>query len=120
MSKEPICRNPSQGHNRQENTERERLMSDETPWTKDSWVARELGNGTWIVRYSRTNEIIVEGCSGPVAKLVAAAPAMAELLEVIADAANDTLEDDGPNGFAEETQKRARALLTQINGTETK
>lgn len=54
------------------------------------------------------------------AKLYAAAPAMAELLEVIADAANDTLEDDGPNGFAEETQKRARALLTKIKGTETK
>ena len=100
-------------------------MSDETPWTKGPWEVS--AQSPYEIRTSIEGKPLCRlGFHYPTpewlanARLIAAAPAMAELLEVIADAANDTLEDDGPNGFAEETQKRARALLTQIKGIETK
>lgn len=48
------------------------------------------------------------------ARLIAAAPQMAELLEVIADAAKDAISDSAEPAFARETEKRCRKLLTRI------
>jgi len=102
-------------------------MSDKTPWTKGPWqwdcgIIPPDGPGTYADIYidggetiiAEFNNYIPEGKSN--ARLIAAAPAMAELLERVA--ANGTIILT-PKGSADPTDD-ILALLTQIKERETK